>query len=445
MTELKSHENNIAKFDITVSAEDFEKACNDVYRANKSRYRVDGFRKGHVPRKIIEGMYGPEVFYDDAINKVFFKPYEAAVEELGLEVIDKPTVDFDEIKKGEDVVFKVEVEIKPHPVLGDYSVLEVEEVSSEVTDEDVEAKLNQQREENARLVPVEEGEAQMGDTVNIDFDGFLDGVEFEGGKAENYDLELGSHSFVDTFEDQLVGHKVGDKVEVKVTFPEDYQAKDLAGKEALFHVDINKITRKEYPEIDDEFAKDISEFDTLDELKESIRKGLVEEKEEEAKNIVQNEVIEALIEKSEVTAPDPLVDQEIDYQLQGLNQNLSQMGISLDQYVQMTGMEMSALRDQYRLSAAEKVKADLVVDEVALKEGFDATDEEIEAEIKDAADQYGVEDYDKFKDIFMKNVGRETVVENLKRRKAVEFLADKAKFVPKKEEEDKDSEENKED
>lgn len=439
MTELKSHENNIAKFDLTVAAEDFAKAVDQVYRKNRSRYRVDGFRKGKVPRRVLESMYGPEIFYDEAIQIVFFEPYEKAVEELELEVIDQPSVDFDDIEKGKDVIFKVEVETKPHPVLGDYSELEVEEISSEVTDEDVENELKRQQEENARLIPVEDRPVEDGDTVNIDFDGFLDGERFEGGKAEDYDLVIGSHTFIEGFEDQVIGHNVGDKFDVNVTFPEDYQAQEFQGKDAKFEVEINSITAKELPELDDEFAKDISEFETLDELKADIRENLKKDKENFVKNQIQNEAVEALVEKSEVEAPEVLVNKEIDSEMQNLDQRLQQMGISLSQYVEMTGMDLETVRAQYKEIAEARVKANLVIDEVALKENIEVSDEEVEKEINDMAEQYGVEDDEKFKEIFNKNIATETVVENIKRRKAVELLADRAKFVKKEEkEEDKD-------
>lgn len=439
MTELKSHENNIAKFDLTVAAEDFAKAVDQVYRKNRSRYRVDGFRKGKVPRRVLESMYGPEIFYDEAIQIVFFEPYEKAVEELELEVIDQPSVDFDDIEKGKDVIFKVEVETKPHPVLGDYSELEVEEISSEVTDEDVENELKRQQEENARLIPVEDRPVEDGDTVNIDFDGFLDGERFEGGKAEDYDLVIGSHTFIEGFEDQVIGHNVGDKFDVNVTFPEDYQAQEFQGKDAKFEVEINSITAKELPELDDEFAKDISEFETLDELKADIRENLKKDKENFVKNQIQNEAVEALVEKSEVEAPEVLVNKEIDSEMQNLDQRLQQMGISLSQYVEMTGMDLETVRAQYKEIAEARVKANLVIDEVALKENIEVSDEEVEKEINDMAEQYGVEDVEKFKEIFNKNIATETVVENIKRRKAVELLADRAKFVKKEEkEEDKD-------
>lgn len=438
MTELKSHENNIAKFDLTVPADDFEKAVDEVYKRNRSKYRVDGFRKGRVPRRIIEGMYGPEVFYDDAIQIVFFEPYQEAIKELELETIDQPSVDFDDIKKGEDVIFKVEVETKPHPTLGDYSELEVEEVSSEVTEEDIMHELKHQQDENARIVPVEDRPVEEGDTVNIDFDGYLNGERFEGGKAEGYDLVIGSHSFIEGFEDQVKGHVSGDKFDVNVTFPEDYQAKEFQGKDARFEVEINSVSTKELPELDDEFAKDISEFDTLDELKANMKEKLKEDKEKYAKNQIENEALAALIEKSEVSAPEVLINKEIDNELQNLDQRLQQMGMTLSQYVEMTGMELEDIRSQYKDMAEQKVKANLVLDEVALKENFEVSEEEIEQEIKDAAEQYGVEDFEKFKEIFEKNIPTESVIENVKRRKAVELLASKAKFVEKKEDKEEE-------
>lgn len=436
MTELKSHENNIAKFDLTIPAEDFADAVDKVYRKNRSRYRVDGFRKGKVPRRIIEGMYGPEVFYDEAIQMVFFEPYQKAIEELELETIDQPSVDFDDIKKGEDVVFMVEVETKPHPELGDYSELEVEEVSSEVTEEDVLHELKHQQEENARIIPVEDRPVEEGDTVNIDFDGYLDGERFEGGKAEGYDLEIGSHTFIEGFEDQVIGHEVGDKFDVNVTFPDDYQAKEFQGKDARFDVEINSIMTKELPELDDEFAKDISEFDTLDELKDNMKDKLKDDKEEFAKTQIQNQALQALLDKTEVSAPESMVNKEIDNELQNLDQRLQQMGMGLSQYLEMTGTDIEDVRDQYKGQAEEKVKANLVLDEVALKEDLEVSEEEIDQEIKDAADQYGVEDFEKFREIFETNIPTDAVIENIKRRKAIELLASNAKFVEKKEDDE---------
>lgn len=430
MTELKSHENNIAKFEFDVKYDDFEKAINKVYNRNKKRYRLDGFRAGHVPRRVLEKMYGPEIFYDEAIQLVFPEPYEKAIEELELEPIDQPNVDLDDIEKGKDITFKVDVETKPHPVLGDYDNIIIEEVEAEVTDADIENELKKQQEENARLIPVEDREAKEGDTVNIDFDGYLDGERFEGGKAEDYDLVLGSKTFIEGFEDQVAGHKVGDKFDVNVTFPEDYQAKEFQGKDAKFEVEINSITEKELPEIDDEFAMDISEFETLDELKADLKEKLKEEKENYRTNMMQNQAIDALVRASEVSAPQSMVNSEIDIEMQNLDQRLQQMGISLAQYIEMTQMDINEIRNQYKEQAEARVKANLVIDEVALKEGFEASDEEIEAEINESAKMYGVEDIDQFKEIFRKNVSDDTVKENIKRRKAVEFLVEKAKALP---------------
>ena len=430
MTELKSHENNIAKFEFHVTYDDFEKAVNTVYNRNKKRYRLDGFRAGHVPRRVLEKMYGPEIFYDEAIQIVFPEPYEKAVEELGLEPIDQPNVDLDDIEKGKDIRFIVDVETKPHPVLGNYDELIIEEVESEVTDADVENELKRQQEENARLIPVEDREAKEGDTVNIDFDGFLDGERFEGGKAEDYDLVLGSNTFIEGFEEQVAGHKVGDKFDVNVTFPEDYQAKEFQGKDAKFEVEINSITEKELPEIDDEFAMDISEFETLEELKADLKEKLKEDKENYRTNMMQNQAIDALVRASEVSALESMVNSEIDVEMKNLDQRLQQMGIGLAQYIEMTQMDINEIRNQYRQQAEARVKANLVIDEVAEKEGFEVSDEEIEAEINESAKMYGVDDIDQFKEIFRKNVTDDTVKENIKRRKAVEFLVEKAKALP---------------
>ena len=430
MTELKSHENNIAKFEFNVSYDEFKKATDAVYKRNKKRYRIDGFRPGHVPRRVLEKMYGPEIFYDDAIQIVFPGPYEKAVEELGLEVIDQPSVDLDDIEEGKDITFKVEVETKPHPVLGDYNDLVIEEVSEEVTDEDIEVELNHQLEENARLIEVTDRPVKENDKVNIDFDGYLDGERFEGGKAEDYDLVIGSNTFIQGFEDQIIGHNVGDKFDVNVTFPEDYQAKEFQGKDAKFVVEINSITEKQLPELDDEFAKDISEYDSLEELKNNLREKLADDKKEYAQNMRENQAVEALVEKSEVTAPASMVNREIDYELQNLDQRLQGMGLTLSQYIELTKMDINQIRDQYRAQAEARVKANLVIDEVALKENIEVSDEEKEKELQETAKNYGVEDLEKFQEIFAKTVSDDTLIENIKRRKAVEFLASKAKALP---------------
>lgn len=443
MTELKSHENNIAKFEFNVAYDDFKKATDTVYKRNKKRYRIDGFRPGHVPRRVLEKMYGPEIFYDDAIQIVFPEPYEKAVEELGLEVIDQPSVDLDDIEEGKDITFKVEVETKPHPELGDYNNLVIEEVSGEVTEEDVNHELSHQQEENARLISVEDRGAKEGDKVNIDFDGYLDDEQFEGGKAEDYDLVIGSNTFIEGFEDQIIGHKVGDKFEINVTFPEDYQAKEFQGKDAKFVVEINSITEKQLPELDDEFAKDISEFDTLEELKNNLKEKLADDKKSFAESQMQNQAVAALVEASEVSAPKSMVDREIDFDLQNLDQRLQQMGLTLSQYIEMTKMDINAIRDQYREAAEARVKANLVIDEVAIKEGIEVSDEEKEEELKETAKNYGVDDFEKFKEIFAKNVSDQTLEENIKRRKAVELLVSKAKALPH-EEYHKHVEENKE-
>ncbi|MDO4593757.1 MAG: trigger factor [Tissierellia bacterium] len=441
MTELKSHENNIAKFDLNFTAEEFKKAIDTVYKRNRGRIRIDGFRKGKAPKRIIENIYGKDVFTRDAIELLFPKAYNKAIDELNLEVIDQPSVDFDEAVEGKDLTLKVEVETKPHPELGDYSTLEVEKVDDEVKDSDVEAELKRQQEENARMKPVEDRAAKKGDIVNIDFDGSIDGEHFEGGKAEGYDLELGSNTFIPGFEDQIEGKNIGDTFDVNVKFPENYQAVDLKGKDAVFEVKLNSITEKELPELDDEFAKDISEFDTLEELKEDTKKRIGEEIKKQAKRVVENRAIEELIRISDVNAPKAMVEKQIDSEIQNMTNQLQQYGLTLEQYAQMMG-GIENLREQFRQQAETRVKADLVVDEVALKEDLKVSDEEIEKEIEDAAKTQGVDDLEKFKEAFRKNISKDFVIENIKRRKAIDVLVNNVKFVEKKED-DKEEKEDK--
>lgn len=429
MTELKSHENDIAKFDLVIPDEKFEKAINDVYKRTKNRYRVDGFRKGHVPRKMIENIYGKGVFYDDAINETFPEIYRNAIEELNLDVIAQPKVDFEEIKKGEDLLLHIEVETKPHPVLGDYSQIEVKEVNTEVTEEDIDNELKREQEKNARIKPVEDRAAKNGDKVNIDFTGYLDGEKFDGGESENYDLTLGSHTFIPGFEEQIEGHNISEKFDVNVTFPENYQAEDLAGKDAKFEVKINSIEEKEYPEIDDEFAKDISEFDTILELREDYRKKLEVSKKENAKRIIENDAIDYLVKQSEIKVPDAMVEEQIDREMDNFSQRIQQMGVTVDQYIEITGQNIDKIKEQFRPAAIERVKADLVVDEVAFKENIEVTDEDIEKEIEESAKQNGIKDLEKFSEMFKKNVSKRYIVENIKRKKAIEILANHVKLV----------------
>lgn len=434
MTKLTSHDNNIAKFDMTIPYEDFSKACDQAFKRNRNRFKVDGFRKGKVPRQIIERMYGPSVFYDDAFQLVFPKFYEKALDELDLDVIDQPSVDFENVKKDEDITLHVEVETKPHPEICNLEEITVEKEDEEVKDEDIQKELERQQLENARIIPVEGRKAKEKDIVNIDFDGEVDGVKFDGGKSENYDLELGSNTFIPGFETQVEGHEIGETFDVKVDFPENYQAVDLAGKSAVFKVTINSIKEKQLPEIDDEFAKDISEFDTLEELKKDIREKLAVEKKKVVRRNLENKIIEQLIEKSDVKAPKAMVERQIDTELDNFSQRVSQLGITMDQYIQMIGGDIKDLREQLRAQAETRVKADLVVDEVALKENIEATEEEIEQEIKDAFESSKVKDYDKFKEAFKKNVSERFVKENIQRRKAIELMVEKANITQKGEE-----------
>ena len=425
MTELKSHENNIAKFDLVVAAEDFEKAVNNVYKKNKSRYRVDGFRKGKVPKRIIEKMYGVEVFYDEAIQEVFPEPYNKAIDELNLEVIDQPSVDFDDIEKGKDVVFKVEVETKPHPTLGDYSELEVTEIPTEVTDEDVEHELKHQQEENARIIPIEDGEAQDGDTVNIDFDGFLDGERFEGGKAENHDLVLGSKSFVGDFEKQVEGHKVGDKFDVNVTFPEDYQAKEFQGKDARFEVEINSISRKELPEIDDEFAKDISEFETLEDYKADIKEKIRDRKKEAANTERENKIVDAAVEAATMDIPEAMIEEQVQQMTDEFAQRLSYQGLSMEQYLMFSGMDAQKFADDLKPQAVKRIETRLVLEAIAKAEDITASEEDFKAELEKMAGMYQMETEQLEK--IIQGAQKDQMMDDIAVQKAVDFLVGEAK------------------
>ena len=421
MTELKSHENNIAKFDLVVAAEDFEKAVNNVYKKNKSRYRVDGFRKGKVPKRIIEKMYGVEVFYDEAIQEVFPEPYNKAIDELNLEVIDQPSVDFDDIEKGKDVVFKVEVETKPHPTLGDYSELEVTEIPTEVTDEDVEHELKHQQEENARIIPIEDGEAQDGDTVNIDFDGFLDGERFEGGKAEDFVLAMGQGRMIPGFEEGLIGHKAGEEFTIDVTFPEDYHAENLKGKKAQFAINLKKVEERELPELTEEFIKRFGIADgSVDGLRAEVRKNMERELKNAIRTRVKSQVIDGLVKANEVDVPAAAVDSEIEV-LQ--RQAAQRFGGDEKQALQLP-------RELFEEQAKRRVIVGLLLGEVINSNELKAEDERVKALIDEMASAY--EDPSEVVEFYNKNEQLMNNIRNLAlEEQAVEKILATAKVTEK--------------
>lgn len=388
--QVENLEKNMVKLTIEVPAEEVEKALNTAYQKQKNSISVPGFRKGKVPRAMIEKMYGVEVFYEEAANTLMQESYPAAVEESGVDVVSRPTVDVVQIEKGKAFIYTAEVAVKPEVKLGEYKGVTVTKANTKVTAAEVKEALETERNKNARTVSVTRA-AKLGDTVMIDYEGSVDGVPFEGGKAENSPLELGSHSFIDTFEDQLVGHKAGDEVDVNVTFPEQYHAADLAGKPALFKVKVNDVTTKELPKLDDEFASEVSEFETLAEYKEEVKKQLEEKKANEAKRDQEDEAIAAIVEASEMEIPETMIQTQCEDMVNEFAQRIAQSGLTMEQYMQFSGQTVQGLMDQVRPEAETRIKTSLVLEAIVKAENIEVADEEVDAELEKMAGMYGMD------------------------------------------------------
>lgn len=423
-TQVEKLDNSMVKLTIEVSAEQFEKGLADAYNKNKKSIQIQGFRKGKAPRKLIEKTYGVGFFYEDAANFCIPEAYDKAVEESGLEIVSRPSVDVIQIEAGKPFIFTAEVAVKPEAVLGNYTGLEVTKDAVEVTEEDVLKDLDRVREQNSRLVDITDRPVADGDNINLDFEGFVDGVAFEGGKAENYDLVIGSHSFIDTFEEQLIGASIGDELEVNVTFPEQYQQASLAGAKAMFKVKINGIKYKELPELDDDLAKDVSEFDTMEEYKASIKAKLVEAKENAAVSAMKSALLEQAVANATLELPDPMVDLEAENMTYDMAQRLQYQGLSIEQYFQYTGQNMNSLKESMKGEAAKKIKSRLVLEAIAKAEGLVATDEDVEAEIAKMAEMYNME-IDKIKETIGEDE-RESLKQDLLNQKAYDFIVEKA-------------------
>lgn len=421
------NENSEITIEVTVAQEAFDKAVNVAYNKNKSRFNIPGFRKGKAPRKIIERQYGEGVFFEDAVNAIVPEYYEKALEELKLEPVSRPEIDLKELEPGKDFVFTAVFAVAPEFELEGYKGIEVEKVNDEVTDEMVEEELKKTQDMNARLVSVEDRPVQDGDTVIIDYKGFVGEDQFEGGTADDQELVIGSGSFIPGFEEQLIGANAGDDVEVKVTFPEEYHSEELAGKDAVFQVKVNEIKFKELPELDDEFAKDVSEFDTLEEYKADLKAHLAEHRKEHAQNEQRDKVIEAVAGLIPVEIPTKMVDAEIDGMLNEFNQQLSAQGLSLEQYVQFTGGSLDALKDQMRPDALIRVKTGLVIEKVMEQEDLEVSEADIEEELQKFAEMQK-QDIEEIRKIFSQD-NYAYLKSNLKSRKAVDFLVDNAKLV----------------
>lgn len=440
---VENLEHNMAKLTIEVSAEELEKALNKAYNKQKNQISVPGFRKGKVPRAMVEKMYGAEIFYEDAANELMQQTYPSAIDESGIDIVSRPTVDVVQIEKGKPFIYTAEVATRPEVTLGKYMGVTVTKVDTTVTDEEVEAELENQRNTNARTVTVTDRPVKEGDTAVIDFEGFVDGVAFAGGKGENHPLEIGSHTFIDTFEDQLVGKNVGDELDVNVTFPEQYQAAELAGKPAVFKVKINEIKAKELPELDDEFAQDVAGVDTLAEYKEEVKKNLTEKKEAEARKTKEDEAIQKIIDKSKMDIPEAMIQTQCETMVNEFAQRIAQSGLSMDQYLQFSGMTVDQLMEQVRPEAESRIKSSLVLEQIAKDENIEVTDADIDAEIEKMAAAYGME-ADKLKE-YMGDAEKESMKKDLAITKAadlvMENIKERAKAKTKKEKEAEAAEE----
>lgn len=423
--QVEKLENNTAKLTIEVPAEEFDKAIMKAYQKNKNKFNVPGFRKGKVPYAMVEKMYGAAVFYEDAANYVIPDAYANAATESELEIVARPDINVTQIEKGKPFIFEAEVTLKPEIKLGKYKGVKVEAMDTTVTDEDVQAELDKVKEQNARLVAADDKAVEDGDQTTIDFEGFVDGEAFEGGKGEDYPLTIGSHSFIDTFEEQLIGKKVGEEVEVNVTFPEEYQAKELAGKPAMFKVTIKEIKVKEYPEIDDDFAQDVSEFDTLDEYKADIKKNLEDKKTQEAEADKESKVIEAIVKDSEMDIPEKMIEAQAQQMLEEFAQNIAMQGISFEQYLQFTGATVEQLREQVTPQAKARVESSLVLEAIVKAEKIEATDEEFDEEVKKMAERYQMEG-DKINEL-LSDDDKNNIKADICAKKAAKFVVEKAK------------------
>lgn len=423
----EKQEGNKGVLTFEVPAEEFDKALDQAFKKVVKDIEIPGFRKGRIPRPIFEKRFGVEALYQDAVDLVLPDAYTKAIDEADIFPIDQPSIDIEQIEKGKALVFKAEVEVKPDVNLGEYKGLEVEEENVEVTDEDVEKELENLREQYAELVVKEEGEVEEGDTVVIDFEGFMDGEAFDGGKGENHSLEIGSGQFIPGFEEQLVGKKSGDEVEVEVTFPEEYHAEELAGKEAVFQVKIHEVKAKELPELDDEFAKDVDdEIETLEELKTKKKEQLLEERTTAADNAKREKLIEMASANATVDIPEVMIENELDRMLTEFEQRLQMQGMTLEMYSQFSGQDEDELKEQMREDAEKRVKTSLTLEAIAEEENLEATEEEVNEEIEKMAEMYNLE-----KDQLIEILGgnTETIEGDIKIRKTIDFLVEHSKIA----------------
>lgn len=451
MTEILKKENNKVYFDIVLPKEEVKKAETEAYKKMKKNVQIPGFRKGHAPKVIIENIYGKGVFLEDAINDILPKYYEEAVEELELDVVDQPDVDFDEdVTSDEDITVHFSVFVMPEIEIGSYKGLEVDDVKNEVTDEMLETQLEREQKMNARSVNVDDRAAKSGDKVNIDFEGFIDGAAFEGGKGENQDLELGSNTFIPGFESQIEGHNVGDEFDVVTTFPEDYHAEEFRGKEATFKTKLNSISVEELPEVDDEFIKDISEFDTVEEYKNDLREKLQKEADERTRIAREGNVLAKISENVEVDLPERMVEDELENMIKRYDQDMRNQGLSLEQYLGFIGTDLNTFKEGQKETARKSVINKLILEKIIELENIEVTDEDIEAEVDRVMEEYFKDDEKKREDMkkFMMEQNKDAVEQDLLAKRALDILVNENNFVlpkvePKEEKEEKEEKEDK--
>lgn len=417
-------EKNMVKLVITSSDEEFEKGLEQAYNKNKSKINVQGFRKGKAPRKIIEKFYGKEVFFEDAANAIIPEAYAKAAEESGLEIVSQPEIGLVQLEDGKPFIFSATVAVKPEVELGQYKGVEVAKADVEVTEDDINTELDKVREQNSRTVNVEDRPVQDKDMTVIDFEGFIDGQPFQGGKGENYPLTIGSHSFIDTFEEQLIGKNIGEETEVNVTFPEDYHAEELKGKPATFKVTVKEIKEKQYDDLDDDFAQNVSDFDTLAEYKEDLKKTIGERKANEAKNKKEAEAIDKIIENAKMDIPSAMVDTQVRQMAEDFSRRLQQQGLSVEQYFQFTGLTADKLFADMQPEAEKRIKSRLVLEAIVKAENIEVSDEEYESELNKMAESYGME-VDKIKE-FMGEYEQKQIREDIAVQKAVDLVVAEA-------------------
>ena len=417
-------EKNMVKLVIEASAEEFEAGLNAAYNKNKNKISVPGFRKGKAPRKMIEQLYGSQIFFEDAANEIIPDAYADAAKESGLDIVSQPKVSIEQLEAGKPFIFAAEVAVRPEVELGEYKGVEVTKADAEVTDADVEEELKKVQDQNSRTVSVEDRAVKDGDMTVIDFEGFIDGEAFEGGKGENYPLTIGSHSFIDTFEEQMIGMNIGEEKELNVTFPEDYHAENLKGKPATFKVTVKEIKEKQLPELDDDFAQDVSDFDTLAEYKDDLKKKIAERKESEAKAKKESEAIEKVVEAAKMDIPQAMIDTQVNRMLEDFAMRLQQQGLSVEQYFQYTGMTADKIMEEMKPEAVKRIKNSLVLEAVAKAENIEVSEEEFEAELQKMADSYQME-VEKLKE-FMGENEKKQMKEDIAVQDAVTLITEAA-------------------